>query len=209
MVGTSAALTISGLPFMGPIAGARVGYIGGEYVLNPPLDDMPSSDLDLIVAGTRDGVLMVESEASQLTEEVMLGAVMFGHKECQKVIEAIIELAEASAKEPRQIPPAPEGKDELAKKVKSAAEADMRAAYKETEKTARHEKLSTVKDRVRDELTADDGLDDEFVSAVLGDIFKDLEKDIVRQDILKTGQRIDGRDTKTVRPIAVEVGSHR
>ncbi|MEE9318113.1 MAG: polyribonucleotide nucleotidyltransferase [Rhodospirillales bacterium] len=207
LVGTSAALTISGLPFMGPIGGARVGYIDGEYVLNPTLDERQSSDLDLIVAGTRDGVLMVESEASQLTEEVMLGAVMFGHKGYQQVVEAIIELAEACAKEPREIPPVPEGTEELAKKVKSAAEADLRAAYKETEKSVRVEKLGAAKDRVREELAADESLDKEFVTDALGDIFKSLEKDIVRQDILKTGQRIDGRDTKTVRPIAVEVGA--
>ena len=206
MIGTSAALTISGLPFMGPIGGARVGYIGGEYVLNPTLDERQSSDLDLIVAGTRDGVLMVESEASELTEEVMLGAVMFGHKGYQPIVEAIIELAEACAKEPREIPPAPEGTEELAEKVKSAAEADLRAAYKETKKSARVEKLNAVKDRIREELAADESLDKEFVTGALGDIFKGLEKEIVRQDILKTGQRIDGRDTKTVRPIAVEVG---
>ena len=207
MVGTSAALTISGLPFMGPIGGARVGYIDGAYVLNPPLDEMPSSALDLIVAGTREGVLMVESEASQLTEEVMLGAVMFGHQGMQPVIDGIIELAEACAKEPREIPSAPEGEKELAERVKTMVEADLRAAYKETEKSARVEKLGVAKNRVRDELAADDGLDDKLVSDVLGDIFKSLEKDIVRQDILKTGQRIDGRDTKTVRPISVEVGA--
>ncbi len=207
LVGTSAALTISGLPFMGPIGGARVGYIGGEYVLNPTLDERQSSDLDLIVAGTRDGVLMVESEASQLTEEVMLGAVMFGHKGYQQVVEAIIELAEACAKEPREIPPTPEGTEELAEKVKSAVEADLRAAYKETEKSIRVGKLNAAKDRVREELAADESLDKEFVKDALGDIFKNLEKDIVRQDILKTGKRIDGRDTKTVRPIAVEVGA--
>ena len=206
MVGTSAALTISGLPFMGPIAGARVGYIAGEYVLNTPLDQMPSSDLNLIVAGTRDGVLMVESEASELSEEVMLGAVMFGHQGMQPVIDAIIELAEASAKEPRELPQEPEGKADLAARIKASAEAELRGAYKETAKTVRVAKVSAVKDRVEEELAADEGLEDDFVADVFGDIFKNLEKDIVRQDILKTGQRIDGRDTKTVRPIDVEVG---
>ena len=207
MVGTSAALTISGLPFMGPIGGARVGHINGEYILNPPLDEMPNTDLNLVVAGTRDGVLMVESEASQLSEEVMLGAVMFGHQGMQPVIDAIIELAEACAKEPRELPKEPEGKAALAERVKTSVEADLRAAYKETAKTARLEKLNAARDRVRKELTADQSLDEGLVADTLGDILKALEKDIVRKDILKTGQRIDSRDTKTVRQISVEVGS--
>ena len=207
MVGTSAALTISGLPFMGPIGGARVGHINGEYILNPPLDEMPNTDLNLVVAGTRDGVLMVESEASQLSEEVMLGAVMFGHQGMQPVIDAIIELAEACAKDPREVPKEPEGKAALAERVKTSVEADLRAAYKETAKTARLEKLNAAKDRVRKELTADQSLDEGLVADTLGDILKALEKDIVRKDILKTGQRIDSRDTKTVRQISVEVGS--
>ncbi len=206
MIGTSAALTISGLPFMGPIAGARVGYIDGKYVLNPLLDELPSSDLNLVVAGTRDGVMMVESEASELSEEVMLGAVMFGHQNMRPVIDAIIELAEACAKEPRELPGEPEGKAALADRVKSSVEADLRAAYKETQKTVRVEKLNAAKTRVKEELAADDTVDDELVSDTLGDILKNLEKGIVRQDILKTGQRIDGRDTKTVRQIAVETG---
>ncbi|MAF96081.1 MAG: polyribonucleotide nucleotidyltransferase [Rhodospirillaceae bacterium] len=207
MVGTSAALTISGLPFMGPIGGARVGYIAGEYVLNPQVDEMSITELDLIVAGTREGVLMVESEASQLSEEVMLGAVMFGHQNMQPVIDAIIDLAEACAKEPRELPKDPEGKAALAERVKASVEADLRAAYKETVKTDRVEKLNAAKDRVGEELAADESLDGELVADTLGDILKDLEKNIVRKDILKTGQRIDGRDTKTVRPISVEVGS--
>ena len=207
MVGTSAALTISGLPFMGPIGGARVGHINGEYILNPPLDEMPNTDLNLVVAGTRDGVLMVESEASQLSEEVMLGAVMFGHQGMQPVIDAIIELAEACAKEPREVPKEPEGKAALAERVKTSVEADLRAAYKESAKTARLEKLNAARDRLRKELTADQSLDEGLVADTLGDILKALEKDIVRKDILKTGQRIDSRDTKTVRQISVEVGS--
>jgi len=206
MVGTSAALTISGLPFMGPIGGARVGYIDGEYVLNPPVNDMPSSDLNLVVAGTREGVMMVESEASQLSEEIMLGAVMFGHQGMQPVIDAIVELAEACAKEPREIPGEPEGKAALAEKVKGLAEADYRDAYKETQKSLRVEKLSAAKTKVKEALEGDDSLDQDLVSGTFGDIIKGLEKDIVRQDILKTGQRIDGRDTKAVRQIAVETG---
>jgi len=206
LVGTSAALTISGLPFMGPVGGARVGYTDGKYVLNPLLDDMPSSVLDLVVAGTREGVLMVESEASELSEDIMLGAVTFGHKEMQPVLDGIIELAEACAKDPRDIPGEPEGKAALVDRVKASAEADLRDAYKEKEKMTRQDKVAAVKTRTAEELAADDSLDADLVSDVFGDIFKGLEKDIVRLDILKTGQRIDGRDTKTVRPIVAEVG---
>ncbi len=206
MVGTSAALTISGLPFMGPIGGARVGYIDGQYRLNPTLAEMENSSLDLVVAGTREGVLMVESEVKELDEDVMLAAVMFGHREFQPVIAAIIELAESCAKDPIELQPEPQGKAALADRVKASAEADLRAAYKETVKSARHEKLSAVKKRVAEELGADEALDQQLVAGVSGDIFKSLEKDIVRQDILNTGMRIDGRDTKTIRPIAVEVG---
>ncbi len=206
LVGTSAALTISGLPFLGPIGGCRVGFIDGEYVLNPQLDEMPLSQLDLIVAGTRDGVLMVESEASELTEDVMLGAVAFGHKSFQPVIDGIIELAEACAKDPFDVPPPPEGLDALAERVKEMAEGGLRDAYKEREKTARVEKISSVKSEVSESLKGDESQDQELVGKVLGDIFKSLEKDIVRRDILDTGGRIDGRDTKTVRSIATEVG---
>ncbi len=206
MIGTSAALTLSGLPFMGPIAGCRVGYIAGEYVLNPRIDEMPGSELDLVVAGTRDGVLMVESEANELSEDVMLGAVMFGHRAFQPVIEAIIDLAEACAKEPRQLPEAPEGTKELAERVAEKAEADLRQAYGQTVKLIRQEKVAAVKERVTAELMEDETLGEELFSDVLPDIFKELEKTIVRRDILKTGRRIDGRDTRTVRPIAAEVG---
>ena len=206
MVGTSAALTLSGLPFMGPIGGCRVGYIDGDYVLNPHVDQVPSSSLDLIVAGTREGVLMVESEASELSEDVLLGAVMFGHRSFQPVIDAIIELAEACAKEPRELPAAPEGKDAISARVVDIAEADLRSAYGEVEKMARQDKVSAAKKSAAAALAADESLDADLVKGVFDDAFKSLEKDIVRKDILKTGKRIDGRDTKTVRPIAVEVG---
>ena len=206
MVGTSAALTLSGLPFMGPIGGCRVGYIDGEYVLNPAVDKLPSSSLDLIVAGTREGVLMVESEARELSEDILLGAVMFGHRSFQPVIEAIIELAEACAKEPRELPAAPEGKDAISARVVEIAEADLRGAYGEVEKMARQDKVSAAKKSAAEALAADESLDADLVKDVFDDAFKNLEKDIVRKDILKTGKRIDGRDTKTVRPIAVEVG---
>ncbi len=206
LIGTSAALTISGLPFMGPIGGCRVGYIDGEYVLNPAVDDMENSNLDLIVAGTIEGVLMVESEASELSEEVMLGAVAFGHKAFQPVIEAIIELAEACAKEPRPLPEAVPGADDMIAKIGTMAEAGLRDAYAISDKMERQSKVSAVKDQVKADLAADSSLDADLVSDVFGDAFKKIEKHIVRRDILKTGKRIDGRDTKTVRPIATEVG---
>ncbi len=196
LVGTSAALTISGLPFMGPIAAARVGYIDGEYVLNPQIDEMGVSDLDLVVAGTSDAVLMVESEASELSEEVMLGAVMFGHREMAPVIDAIIGLAEECAKEPWDLP-AKEDDSDLAARVRDLAETNLRAAYEETAKQARTEKVGAVRTSVREALGED---------ADPGDAFKSLEKEIVRGNILDTSARIDGRDTKTVRPIVAEVG---
>ncbi|MHA1112982.1 MAG: polyribonucleotide nucleotidyltransferase [Alphaproteobacteria bacterium] len=201
LVGASAALTLSGIPFFGPIAGCRVGYIEGEYVLNPQLDEMPNSALDLVVAGTEEGVLMVESEAKELSEEVMLGAVVFGHEQMQPVIDAIIELAEGCAKEPWDLPePAPE-LAAVSARVKELAEAPLRAAYGETVKQARVEKISAAKSAAL-ATVADEGLD----VALAGGAFKGLEKDIVRGAILETGQRIDGRDTETVRPIDCEVG---
>ena len=204
MVGTSAALCISGAPFMGPIGGARVGRINGEFVLNPLLDSMADSDLDLVVGGTKEGVLMVESEASELSEEVMLGAVAFGHEGFQPVIDAIIELAEHCAKEPMEMPSAPEGADDVKAKVKELAEAGLRDAYKISDKMERQAAVAAAKDAaaavVKEEFDAD------LLDAVLGDAFKSLEKSIVRMSILETGVRIDGRDTKTVRPIVTEVG---
>ena len=201
MIGASAALTISGLPFMGPIGGARVGYVDGEYVLNPRLEELENSELNLVVAGTREGVLMVESEASELSEETMLGAVMFGHKAYQDVIDAIIELAEACAKEPWELPGAPEGADEVSAKVRELAESDLREAYKETVKSERQDRIAAVKEKVFAAFDAE-----EADGSLVAGSFKSLEKDIVRKDILNTGQRIDGRDTRTVRPIECEVG---
>jgi polyribonucleotide nucleotidyltransferase len=198
LVGASAALTISGLPFMGPIAGARVGYINGDYVLNPQADEMNMSELDLIVAGTREGVLMVESEAHELSEEIMLGAVMFGHNGYQPVIDAIIALAEQAAKEPRPLEDTPQEVLDLAEKVRGLGEADLREAYKETVKQVRQDKVSAAKQMVLDQLSEEE-------QEIAGGPLKSLEKDIVRRDILDTGQRIDGRDTKTVRPIDCQV----
>ncbi len=206
MIAASAALTISGLPFMGPIGACRVGYKDGEYLLNPTLEEMAESELELMLAGTSEGVLMVESEASELSEEDMLGAVTFGHEAFQPVIQAIIELAEACAKDPIDLPAPPEGKDALAAKVRELGEGPLRDAYKETIKQVRQEKLSAAKTDIAAALKADESKDQDLVGAVLGDILKSLESDIVRRDILDTGMRIDGRDTKTVRQIAVEVG---
>ncbi|MGY9002198.1 MAG: polyribonucleotide nucleotidyltransferase [Rhodospirillales bacterium] len=206
MIGTSAALTLSGLPFMGPIGGCRVGYINDEFVLNPQTDELAESKLDLVVAGTTEGVLMVESEVQELSEEVMLNAVMFAHRSFQPVIQAIIEMAEACAKEPRQLPEPPEGKQALVDKVASLAEEGLRAAYAEKDKMIRQGKVSEVRDTVNAAIKDDDSFDSELVENVLADAFKSVEKDIVRRDILKTGQRIDGRDTRTVRPIVSEVG---
>jgi len=206
MIGTSAALTLSGVPFFGPIAGCRVAYIDGEYKLNPQTDEMIATDLDLVVAGTRDGVLMVESEASELSEEVMLGAVMFGHKACQPVIDAIIDLAEACAREPRELPTVPDGKKELAERVKRLSEDELREAYSETAKAARRDKVAATKKRVTETLSDDEAIDDELMSEAFGSVFKDLEKDVVRRSILATGRRIDGRDSRTIRSIAAEIG---
>ena len=146
MVAASAALTLSGAPFMGPIGGARVGFINNEYVLNPQIDEMTESELDLVVAGTQDAVLMVESEAKELTEEIMLGAVMFGHRHFQPVIEAIIRLAEKAAKEPRELT-LPENAA-LENEMRALVEQDLRAAYAIPEKTARHKAVDAVKERV-------------------------------------------------------------
>ncbi len=200
MIGASAALTISGIPFLGPIAGARVGYIAGEYVLNPPIDEMPTSALNLVVAGTRDGVLMVESEAHELSEDVMLGAVMFGHAQMQPVIDAIISLAEDCAKEPREVPEAPAAQRELEGRVRELGESALREAYGEPVKQVRLEKVEAAKQAVLDRLA-----EEELPAELAGGPLKALEKDIVRGSILKTGRRIDGRDTKTVRPIDCQV----
>ena len=202
LIGASAALTISGIPFMGPIGAARVGYANGEYILNPKVDDLPASYLNLVLAGTREGVLMVESEANELSEEVMLGAVVFGHDAYQTIINGIIELAKACAKEPWDVPEAPEGVSTVSEKVCGMAETELRVAYAETEKSSRQDKIAAVKKRVLETFAEDEEVEDAWISGAL----KKLEKDIVRGDILRTGQRIDGRNTKTVRSIDCEVG---
>ncbi|WP_422040608.1 polyribonucleotide nucleotidyltransferase [Roseibium sp.] len=204
MVAASAALTLSGVPFMGPIGGARVGYINGEYVLNPAVDDMPESALDLVVAGTNDAVLMVESEAKELDEATMLGAVMFGHTGFQTVIDAIIKLAETAAKEPREL--SIPDHSALFDQVKSLAGEELTAAYKITSKTDRKNAVDAAKAKVVEALITNGAEGEAPEANVLGEQFKKLEAEIVRGAILDTGTRIDGRDLSTVRAISSEVG---
>jgi polyribonucleotide nucleotidyltransferase len=205
MIAASAALTISGVPFMGPIGAARVGFSNGKYVLNPPVDDMqnlrnnPDQRLDLVVAGTKDAVMMVESEAYELSEAEMLGAVKFGHEQMQPVIDLIIALAEDSAKEPFDFQPA--DYSALYAKVKAAGEAQMRAAFAIRDKQERVNAISAARDAVKASLSEED-----LADSNLGSCFKKLESSILRGDVVSKGNRIDGRDTKTVRPIECEVG---
>jgi polyribonucleotide nucleotidyltransferase len=203
MVGASAALTLSGVPFMGPIGGARVGYINGSYVLNPTVEQLNDSKLDLVVAGTADAVLMVESEAAELPEDVMLGAVMFGHRGFQPVIDAIIRLAERAAKEPR--PHAVEDQEALYSRVRGAASEALGSAYSIMGKAERRDTIDTVKEKVKAELCPE-GATDAPSAQLVSELFKKVESGIVRGRILDDGRRIDGRDLKTVRPIVCEVG---
>ena len=200
MIGASAALTISGIPFLGPVGGARVGYIDGNYVLNPTLGEMPRSLLDVVVAGTADGVLMVESEAKELSEEVMLGAVVFGHREFQPVIQAIIELAETSAREPWNVPPPPPELGAIEARLRETIGPLIEAAYREQGKQDRSNRLDAAKAQAAELFY------DEAERATALRLFKDVEKEIVRSAVLRAGLRIDGRDTRTVRPISCEVG---
>jgi polyribonucleotide nucleotidyltransferase len=203
LVASSAALCLSGAPFMGPIGAARVGFVGNEYVLNPTLDEMADTQLDLVVAGTKDAVLMVESEAKELPEEVMLGAVMFGHRHFQPVIQAIIELAEKAAKEPRELKVV--DNDALEKEMLGLVESDLRAAYAVADKMARHKAVDAAKAKVTAHYFPE-GKEPAYDKLRIGAVFKELEAKIVRWNILDTGKRIDGRDLKTVRPIVSEVG---
>jgi polyribonucleotide nucleotidyltransferase len=204
MVAASAALTISGVPFMGPIGAARVGFINNEYVLNPQVDEMTESQLDLVVAGTTDAVLMVESEAKELPENIMLGAVMFGHKHFQPVIDAIIRLAEKAAKEPREF--ATPDNTALETAMRELIESDLRAAYSIPDKMERHNALDVAKARVLAHFCPEGAENQSHDPLQVAEVFKDLEAKIVRWNILDTGQRIDGRDIRTVRPIVAEVG---
>jgi polyribonucleotide nucleotidyltransferase len=204
MAAVSAALTISGVPFMGPIGAARVGFINNEFVLNPSLEEMVESQLDLVVAGTTDAVLMVESEAKELPEEVMLGAVMFGHKHFQPIIEMAIRLAEKAAKEPRALDIA--DTSALEKKLRGLAESDLRKAYTITAKQERYKAVDTAKSKAKEAVAAEGEADNAPTPQQVGGVLKKIEADVVRSNILDTGKRIDGRDTKTVRPIVAEVG---
>lgn len=202
MVGASAALTISGAPFMGPIAGIRIGMIDGELVANPTMPQIKDdSTLDLVVAGTQEGVLMVESEAQELDEDTMLNAVMLAHRSFQPVIDLIIDLAESAAKEPFDLPEADPNVEAVDKRLRELAMEPLRAAYAITKKQDRVEAVGNAKKDAMATLE-EEGLD----VALAGKLFKDLEKDVVRGNILKTGERIDGRKTDQVRPIVCEVG---
>jgi len=203
MIAASAALTLSGAPFRGPIGCARVGFCDGKYILNPMIDDMdhlrsnPEQKLDLVIAGTKDAVMMVESEAYELSESEMLGAVKFGHESMQPVIDMIIAMAEDCAKEPFNFIEA-DTKD-LDKAVKKLGEKAMRAAFAETDKIVRQKAISEAIEKIKNGLS-----DDQLVDEHLGDCIKQLEANVVRGDIIKTGKRIDGRDLTTVRPIVSE-----
>ena len=202
MVAASAALTLSGLPFQGPIGAARVGYINGEYVLNPSIDTYPESNLELVVAGTRDAVMMVESEAQELSEDVMLGAVVFGHKQMQTAIDAIIRLAEKAAKDPRPVPQDVHAPVRAA--IKAAASADLAKAFQLPIKFERRDALSAVKKKFAEQFVGDG--DGKVPANVYGGLLHDVEADVMRNAVLDTKKRVDGRDLTTVRPIVAEVG---
>ncbi|OSI42111.1 polyribonucleotide nucleotidyltransferase [Bradyrhizobium canariense] len=203
LVASSAALTLSGAPFKGPIGAARVGFANDEFILNPTLDEMVDTQLDLVVAGTADAVLMVESEAKELNEEIMLGAVMFGHRHFQPVINAIIELAEKAAKEPREVTAI--DNSALEKEMLGMVEQELRAAYAIPVKQDRYAAVGKVKEKVIAHYFPE-GQEPKYDKLRIGGVFKELEAKIVRWNILDTGKRIDGRDSKTVRNIVAEVG---
>jgi len=203
LIGASAALAISGIPFEGPIGAARVGFINNEYVLNPLASELPQSALDLVVAGTQSAVLMVESEAQQLSEEIMLGAVVYGHTQMQVAINAINELADEVNPEPWEWTP-PAVNTELVAKVTELAEPGLQQAYRMRQKRARSQEIDAVRNRVMEALvTADMGT---LQVNEINDIFHNLEAKIVRGQILSGEPRIDGRDTRTVRPITIRTG---
>ncbi len=203
LIGVSAALTISGLPFNGPIGAARVGFINGEYVLNPTASQLTESALNLVVAGTEHAVLMVESEARELSEEVMLGSVVFGHRQMQAAIQAINELADLAAKPAWDWKPV-EKHESLVSRIAELAESDLREAYRLRQKQARNTRLEEIRAKVVEQVNA--GAETPLDSNLVGDILFGLEAKIVRSQILDGEPRIDGRDTRTVRPISVRVG---
>ena len=204
MIGASAALVLSGAPFMGPIGAARVGYKDGEYIINPSVVDLEESDLDLVVAGTADAVMMVESQAKELSEEVMLGAVVAGHDAMQPVIDAIIELAEQAAKEPFDF--APVDNSDAVSAIQKLVGADLSAAYKITEKLQRQAAVGEARDKAKEALVGTEEEPGEMTGETFKAAFKEAEAAVVRGDIIKTGKRIDGRDLDQVRPILAEAG---
>ena len=204
MVGASAALTLSGLPFMGPIGAARVGYKDGEYIINPTIQQMEDTDLDLVVAGTQDAVMMVESEAKELSEDVMLGAVMAGHKSFQEVIDLVIDLGERAAKEPWDYEPADHSAE--LKKIQDLVGSDLSAAYKIKEKGERQAAVAAAREKAVEALVATEEKPEGMDPLVFKDQFKKAEAKVVRGDIIKTGVRIDGRKLDEVRDIVSEVG---
>ncbi|MFV1992931.1 MAG: polyribonucleotide nucleotidyltransferase, partial [Acidiferrobacterales bacterium] len=203
LIGVSAAMSLSGAPFNGPIGAARVGYVDGNYVLNPTFSQLENSDLDLVVAGTEKAVLMVESQAKILSEEVMLGSVMYGHQQLQTAIQAINELVKEVGVTPMDWQ-APEKDTALADKIATIAEADLGKAYSIADKMERQNAVGAAKDKVMSEVCAEDASDDERMKVM--DLFKGMEKKIVRGRILAGEPRIDGRDTRTVRPITIRTG---
>ena len=202
MIAVSAALTLSGVPFMGPIAASRVGYINDEYILNPTKEQLAEDcKLDLVVAGTDSAVLMVESEAKELSEEVMLGAVSFGQDSFKPVIKAIVQLAEKAAKEPRELEEI--DLSDLQETVSKIVREKLLSAYKEGDKQIRSNKIAEIKSDLINELVNEDNPD--IIESEVSSVFKNIEKDIVRGSILDTGLRIDGRDLETVRPVHSDV----
>ena len=202
MIAASAALTLSGLPFMGPIGAARVGYINGDYVLNPLIDTYPESKLDLVVAGTSDAVMMVESEAQELSEEIMLGAVVFGHKQMQTAIDAIIRLAEKAAKDPRPVPEDAFG--QVRERLKVAASPELGKAFQIADKHARRDAISAIRKTFAETYVGEG--EGKVPANVYSGLLHDVEADVMRNAVLDTKKRVDGRDLTTVRPILAEVG---
>ena len=204
MIGASAALVLSGAPFMGPIGAARVGYINGEYVINPTIAELEDSDLDLVLAGTADAVMMVESEAYELSEEVMLGAVVAGHDAMQPVLDAIIQLAEKAAKEPFEFDA--EDNSAAVKAIEKIVGKDLSKAYKITAKGERYAAVGEARDKAKLALVGTEEAPGEMSGDLFKAAFKEAEASVVRGDILKTGERIDGRKLDQIRPILAEAG---
>src|SRR5690606_31053821 len=204
MIAASAALTISGVPFMGPIGSARVGYIDGELVLNPTLDQMPDSELDLVVAGTQDALMMVESEAKELSEEIMLNALMFAHRGMQPVIDAIIDLAEHAAKEPFDFQA--DDVSDIVASIQSLVGEDIKAAYTHVGKYDRRSGVDVAKKKAAEALVKTDEKPDGVDASKFATAFKECEAHVLRRDIIDNGHRVDGRALDKVRAIVSEVG---